>query len=1023
MKRLFLLFVLFLVSFAAFPRFVGDVNDDGSVTIADVTALVNVILGQTDSPAQGSVDFQAADVNGDGTVTIADVTALVNIILGKDSTTEIATDDVDTLFINYTADGATYRMPQAWATDVTVTVEGTAVRVVNTNTTDEYVTALSGTCSNGSFVYEGSFKTSIVLQGLTLTNQQGAAIDIEDGKRVSLQLAEGTSNTLVDGTGSQKAALYCKGHLEVSGGGSLSVQGNVKHAISAKEYIELKKTTGTIHITGALSDGIHAGQYYEQKGGNVIIEGVTGDGIQAEAELDGSEGDGQLIVKGGSIGITLVGNDVAGLKCDSLMTIAGGEISVNSTGDDVKALKSNSHIVVSDGTLTLTQSGGYMVNTVSTDGGTIADPSYTTALKADSTISVTGGTIIVNNTADGGRGLNADGGISIEGGTLDIHANGEGGVLDLSSSGSTTVKSYRLYVAVPTTSGGGYPGGQQQSAWTNVYLYDSTNTLVAALTNQKSFTVNGATTTFYYYDFGAATTGTYYFKSDNYSSGFGGMTSYAIRTSDINVNLTGSDVFYSIANSYSTSGSTRTYRISDVTSTYANASSAASEGETYKAFCLKTDADVNISGGTLTLVHSGTMSKGIKADGDVVVSGGDIDVIMGGSYMIVGSDPAYATAVKCNNYFGRGGRLTMKGTGSASRGISTDGQLSIADGTYDITLTGDGATYTGNGSTEGVGCRGLKSDGNMTLQGGTITIKSSARGGKGIKVGSSSVSGAAGAHLVIGDAGAVGQGPELTVSTTGTYLATESSGGGWGGGPMDAGFIGSCKAVKCMGAIDVYGGAIALSTSSNGAEGLESKSTITFHGGTLESSAYDDAINAASTITFNDGNVWAHASNNDAIDSNDRTTGIVVNAGVVIASGASSPEEGFDCDNAAFIINGGTVIGTGGSQGGGGGGGGLPTRATQPYVSLSSVSLNGGTYLSLKDSSGTVVCSYRIPATVGSAMVLMSSPELKSGSSATVVYGSTNVSKPSATLWNGTYTTGGALTGGTSRSVTPKTSN
>ena len=67
MKRLFLLFVLFLVSFAAFPRFVGDVNDDGSVTIADVTALVNVILGQTDSPAQGSVDFQAADVNGDGT--------------------------------------------------------------------------------------------------------------------------------------------------------------------------------------------------------------------------------------------------------------------------------------------------------------------------------------------------------------------------------------------------------------------------------------------------------------------------------------------------------------------------------------------------------------------------------------------------------------------------------------------------------------------------------------------------------------------------------------------------------------------------------------------------------------------------------------------------------------------------------------------------------------------------------------------------------------------------------------------
>ncbi|MBR0433857.1 MAG: M60 family metallopeptidase [Bacteroidaceae bacterium] len=55
----------------------GDVNADGSVTIADVTALVNIILGS-------SMDtVGVADVNGDGAVTIADVTALVNIILGK----------------------------------------------------------------------------------------------------------------------------------------------------------------------------------------------------------------------------------------------------------------------------------------------------------------------------------------------------------------------------------------------------------------------------------------------------------------------------------------------------------------------------------------------------------------------------------------------------------------------------------------------------------------------------------------------------------------------------------------------------------------------------------------------------------------------------------------------------------------------------------------------------------------------------------------------------------------------------
>ena len=65
--------------FTAKPDFKrGDVNGDGQVTIADVTALVNIILGKTTAPANG-----VADVNGDHNVTIADVTALVNIILGK----------------------------------------------------------------------------------------------------------------------------------------------------------------------------------------------------------------------------------------------------------------------------------------------------------------------------------------------------------------------------------------------------------------------------------------------------------------------------------------------------------------------------------------------------------------------------------------------------------------------------------------------------------------------------------------------------------------------------------------------------------------------------------------------------------------------------------------------------------------------------------------------------------------------------------------------------------------------------
>ena len=62
----------------------GDVNKDKRITIADVTALVNIILGKDDTPPY-VYDHDAADVNVDKKVTIADVTALVNIILGKKS--------------------------------------------------------------------------------------------------------------------------------------------------------------------------------------------------------------------------------------------------------------------------------------------------------------------------------------------------------------------------------------------------------------------------------------------------------------------------------------------------------------------------------------------------------------------------------------------------------------------------------------------------------------------------------------------------------------------------------------------------------------------------------------------------------------------------------------------------------------------------------------------------------------------------------------------------------------------------
>ena len=55
----------------------GDVNKDGKVSIADVTALINYLLSGDDS----NINLQAADSNENGEVRISDVTTLINYLL------------------------------------------------------------------------------------------------------------------------------------------------------------------------------------------------------------------------------------------------------------------------------------------------------------------------------------------------------------------------------------------------------------------------------------------------------------------------------------------------------------------------------------------------------------------------------------------------------------------------------------------------------------------------------------------------------------------------------------------------------------------------------------------------------------------------------------------------------------------------------------------------------------------------------------------------------------------------------
>ena len=57
----------------------GDVNGDGYVTIIDVTALIDYLLGSSDT----TIDEVAADANTDGTISIIDVTAIIDKLLSN----------------------------------------------------------------------------------------------------------------------------------------------------------------------------------------------------------------------------------------------------------------------------------------------------------------------------------------------------------------------------------------------------------------------------------------------------------------------------------------------------------------------------------------------------------------------------------------------------------------------------------------------------------------------------------------------------------------------------------------------------------------------------------------------------------------------------------------------------------------------------------------------------------------------------------------------------------------------------
>ena len=118
---------------------------------------------------------------GSDTYTISDIT---NAII----TTSNSTADANTVNIVYNGASATVTTAGNVAAYVTATVSGAHVTIAQSNTDavdgDEITYVLSGTTADGSLTLSGSYKCTVSLAGVTLTNPSGAAINITNSKRI-----------------------------------------------------------------------------------------------------------------------------------------------------------------------------------------------------------------------------------------------------------------------------------------------------------------------------------------------------------------------------------------------------------------------------------------------------------------------------------------------------------------------------------------------------------------------------------------------------------------------------------------------------------------------------------------------------------------------------------------------------------------------------------------------------------------------------------------------------------------------
>ena len=294
--------------------------------------------------------------------------------------------------------------------DITVTGDG-AVAADGTVTIQKAGTyVLRGNFAEGQLVAdaEEGAEIKLVFDGFTISNSTNAPLVFESGASVTIVLQDGTENAVSDLRNSaedNKAAIYAKSDLTISGNGTLAVQGNAEDAIHSEA--------------------------------NVTVEGGT---LTLKAGDDGIHADETLTVRNGNINVTESEEGLEGLVVD----IQGGVITVTAKDDGINA---------SDGSGSDAAPGQVTEGAaVRISGGMVTVKAGGDGIDSNGDLTISGGTVVVDGPSDGGNApLDYDGKGVITGGT--VFVTGDSGMFQTLNDSGSTQKS--LVVSLNSTQGAG----------------------------------------------------------------------------------------------------------------------------------------------------------------------------------------------------------------------------------------------------------------------------------------------------------------------------------------------------------------------------------------------------------------------------------------------------------------------------------------------------------------------------------------------------------------------------------------